>query len=131
MKRSGISDCAFSKSATPKIARIPARARNEIVDHVGSDHVTVVQLPGVLRLVAHRIEDGVDRARGSGLEAPIVFIAEVELLLVGDLLIDARDQKRLRIQLRNVGPERQRARNVYAESSGSETSAARIRCTGK
>src|SRR5689334_19364484 len=69
----------------------------------------------VLWLIAFRVENGIDRARLSGLQTVIGFETEVDFVVWIDIVIHTRTENPLFVHVGHVGDERIRARDILAE----------------
>ena len=86
----------------------------------------MVQLAGVLRLRADRVESRGDGAGAGGLHAAVIGVAGVDLLFVVDVVIGAGDVERFGVELVVAGDE-----DLGAGSGDAEDAALAIRRAGE
>ena len=94
---------------------IPVRCADEAVDGAGRNYPRVGHLALVGGLVALRVENRADRAGLGRLQAMVGLETEVDLLIRGDVVIDAAREKPLRALVREAVVEGGRAARVDAE----------------
>ena len=85
--------------------RIPQHGSDDVIDHIGAEHMRVVQLPFVLRLNAVDVKHRVDRVGISRLRTAVEPCSSEDLIVLVDVPIHASGEQPLLVSIR-AGLER-------------------------
>src|SRR5579862_3045960 len=94
---------------------VPVAARDEVIYQVRCNGIGVVHLRNRPGLIALLVEDRVDRTSRAGLDTPVAAQAEIDLLPVVDVVVDAPGDIILCIYARRIGAEGHGAGDIHSE----------------